>query len=70
MDTTLKFKTNISCIGCKSTITPILNQADGICHWNVDLDSKDKILSVHSDGITSNEVIKMLEKIGFNAEEL
>ena len=70
MKTTLILKTNINCNGCKSTVTPVLNQAQGICDWDVDLENENKILSIHSDGISSEEVIQMLEKIGFIAEEI
>ena len=70
MENTLKFKTNINCNGCKATVTPVLDQAEGICHWEVDLENDDKVLSVHSEGITSGEVIEKLKSVGFEAEAL
>ena len=70
METTLKFKTNINCNGCKATVTPVLEQAKGICHWEIDLENEDKILSVHSEGVTSDEVITKLKAVGFEAEAL
>ena len=57
-DKTLKFKTNINCSGCVEKVTPFLNDANGICHWDVDTANKDKILSVHSEGITEEKVIQ------------
>ena len=69
-DTTLKFKTNINCGGCVAKVTPFLNDADGICHWEVDTANKDKILSVHSEGITEQEVMKKVQKAGFKIELL
>lgn len=69
-DKTLKFKTNITCGGCVAKVSLILNNADGICHWDVDTDNKDKILSVHSEGITEEEVMKKVQEAGFKIETL
>jgi copper chaperone CopZ len=67
---TLKFKTNIKCGGCVAQVTPFLNGAEGISHWDVDTTNKDKILSVHSEGITENEVIQKVQEAGFKIEIL
>lgn len=67
---TFHFKTNINCRGCVAQVTPELNAAEGVCHWDVDLQSKDRILSVHSDGITEEEVMKAVRKAGFDIELL
>lgn len=69
-DKTLKFKTNINCSGCVEKVTPFLNDADGICHWDVDTTNRDKILSVHSEGITEEEVIQKVQDAGFKIELL
>ena len=69
-DITLKFKTNINCSGCVEKVTPFLNDANGICHWDVDTANKDKILSVHSEGITEEEVIQKVQDAGFKIELL
>lgn len=69
-DKTLQFKTNINCGGCVAKVTPFLNDAYGICHWEVDTTNKDKILSVHSEGITEEEVIQKVQKAGFKIELL
>jgi len=69
-DKTLKFKTNINCGGCVEKVTPFLNDANGICHWDVDTANKDKILSVHSEGITEEEVIQKVQDAGFKIELL
>lgn len=69
-DKTLKFKTNINCSGCVEKVTPFLNDANGICHWDVDTANKDKILSVHSEGITEEEVIQKVKEAGFKIEIL
>jgi copper chaperone CopZ len=67
---TLKFKTNINCGGCVAQVTPFLNEAEGICHWEVDTTNKDKILSVHTDGITEEEVVQKVVSAGFKIELL
>lgn len=67
---TLRFKTNINCGGCVAKVTPYLNEAEGICHWEVDTSDHNKILSVHSDGITEDEVIRSVQNAGFNIEVL
>jgi copper chaperone CopZ len=67
---TLKFKTNINCSGCVAKLTPFLNDADGVCHWDVDTSNKDKILSLHSEGITEQEVIQKVQEAGFKIELL
>ncbi|HMT54291.1 MAG TPA: heavy-metal-associated domain-containing protein [Saprospiraceae bacterium] len=64
----LKFKTNINCSGCVEKVTPFLNEANGIDHWNVDTENKDKILTVRSNSVTENEVILQVESAGFNIE--
>ena len=64
----LKFKTNINCSGCVEKVTPFLNEANGIDHWNVDTENKDKILTIHSESIDQNEVILQVQLAGFNIE--
>lgn len=67
---TLKFKTNINCSGCVAKVTPFLNKAEGICHWDVNTANKDRTLTVHSEGITEKEVIQKVQEAGFKIELL
>lgn len=67
---TLRFKTNIKCGGCVAKITPVLNEAEGICHWEVDTTHKDKILTVLSDGITEQKIIQKVQEAGYKIELL
>lgn len=69
-DEIMKFKTNINCSGCVAKVSPELDNADGICHWDVDINSKDKILTIHSEGITEEEVMANVKKAGFNIEKI
>lgn len=67
---TMKFKTNINCAGCVAQVTPALNNADGICNWEVDINNPQKVLTVYSEAITEEEVIANVKKAGFNIERL
>lgn len=65
-----QFKTNINCGGCLTKVTPFLNDAEGVCHWEVDIDTKDKVLTVSADGISEQKVIEAVQKAGFKIELL
>ena len=65
-----QFKTNINCGGCVASVKPHLDQAAGICHWEVDTTHKDKVLTVKADGITEQELIATVQKAGFKIEPL
>ena len=66
----LQFKTNINCGGCVATVKPHLDNADGVCHWEVDTTNKDKVLTVKSEGSTEQEIIDTVKKAGFTIEPL
>jgi len=65
-----KFKTSINCGGCVAIVTPVLNEIEGISHWEVDTDSKDKILTVQSEKITREKIISAIQKAGYKIEIL
>lgn len=67
---TLKFKTNINCSGCVAKVSPFLNEAEGVRHWNVDTDNKDKILSVKTDGVGEAAIIRKVQEAGFKIDKL
>lgn len=66
----LQFKTNINCTGCLASVTPFLDKAEGIENWEVDLQKKDKILTVKAESITEQEVIETVVKAGFKIESI
>ena len=66
----LKFKTNINCGGCISTVTPFLESENSIKNWQVDTSTADKILTVEGDAIQKETVIKTVEKAGFKIQPL
>lgn len=65
-----QFKTNINCGGCEAKIKPHLDNLNGICHWEVDLANRDKVLTVESEGITSDEIVEVGRKAGFKLEQV
>ena len=66
---TLKFKTNIKCSGCLTTVKPYLNDLAGEGKWNVDLDNPQKILTVEGD-LSESEISTAVQKSGFMAEKI
>jgi len=66
----LKFKTNINCGGCIAKVTPSLNQTEGIEKWEVDITNPQKILTVETSTLESDDIIQFLKKVGYNAEKL
>ncbi len=67
---TLKFKTNINCGGCISTVTPFLEKEPKIKEWNVDTNDKEKILTVKGEDISEEKVIATVNEAGFKAEPI
>lgn len=70
MEKTLQFRTNINCSGCVASVTPALDNTDGIREWTVDTNNKDKVLTVQSEGLTAAEIIDIIQKKGFRIEAL
>ncbi|MDA3616614.1 heavy-metal-associated domain-containing protein [Polluticaenibacter yanchengensis] len=66
----LQFKTNINCASCVASVTPFLDNAEGIENWDIDTQKRDKILTVMTEGITEREVIKAVENAGFKIEPI
>lgn len=62
-----KFKTNINCNGCISTVTPVLNNVK-INSWEADITSSDKILTVSTEELSADDVVQLLKTVGYNAE--
>ena len=65
---TIELKTNIMSSSCVANVTPALNEAVGQGNWKVDTQSPKKILTVTSDKLNEDEVIKAVEKAGYKAE--
>jgi len=67
---TLKFKTNINCMGCVSKVTPELDKLTAIENWEVDIRNKDKVLTVEASSDKQDEIISAVEKAGFKIEKI
>lgn len=65
----LKFKTNINCGGCIEKVTPYLDQLEGL-KWSVDVESKDKILTVSNDSHSSTQIVDVVTESGFKIEPI
>lgn len=65
-----RFKTNINCGACVASVTPHLNNVAGIRDWDVDINTKDKVLTVKGEEITRDQVLDLIKKAGFKAEPL
>ena len=66
---TIKLKTNINCEGCVAKVTPIIENEKGIKKWDVDITTKDKILTIETDNLTEEQVKVIIEKSGFKIKE-
>ena len=51
-------------------ISSLLDSHPHIAIWNIDLEDCDKILRIESEGLTVDEVVLSLHKIGIWSEEL
>lgn len=66
----LQFKTNINCASCVKSVTPHLDNAEGVCEWEVDTTNKDKILTIKTNDLTEEQVIAIVIKAGFKANSI
>ena len=57
-------------MGCVSRVSPVLNEAEGIEKWNVDIYDPQKTLTVETETLNAREVANLVEKAGFRAEEI
>ncbi|MBB1139979.1 heavy-metal-associated domain-containing protein [Myroides sp. WP-1] len=70
VNNTSQYKTNLNCSSCVGKVTADLNEALGEGQWSVDTSVSDKILTVKNDALTAEEVVAIINKKGFKAEEL
>lgn len=65
-----QFSTNIMCNGCIARVQPILDQAEGIASWKVDLSNPHRILTIVPDGITEDQLLTLIRQAGFTIERI
>jgi len=63
---TLQLKTDLSCGSCVEKLKPILVGEKSIHHWNVDLESPDKTLTVHGDNLSESQIGQLIGKEGYH----
>lgn len=62
---TKTFDTDIHCEKCIETLTPILNNENGIDKWTVDLKPEVKTLTISGDAVSTSYIDQVLKKGGF-----
>jgi copper chaperone len=67
---TLKFSTNIKCQGCLATVTPFMEQLEGVVTWSVDLTHPRRVLTIEGSGISPENVIAVISKAGYQANQV
>ncbi len=66
---TIKFKTNIKCEACVAKVKPHLDATEDIENWEVDLKDPERTLTVTLKSNATDNVLKALEKAGYQASE-
>ena len=66
---TLQFKTNIHCSNCVAKVKPFWIK-ERCFSWKVDIDHPDKILTVETEELSAEDIIKTIKRTGFEAELL
>ena len=66
---TLSFKTNINCGSCVAKVTPVLDEKFGKSNWSVNTGDPKKILKVHGENLSEEEVIQAVNDTGDRAEK-
>jgi len=66
---TYKFKTNINCGGCISSVTPYLEELKGI-EWKVDTNDKRKVLEITTNSVSEKEIIDKVHEAGYEITPL
>ena len=67
---TIEVKTNINCGSCVATVTSVLNKKIGENNWKVDIVNPKKVLTVTTEDLNEQDVIKAVEEAGYKAEHL
>lgn len=67
---TIAIKTNINCGACVAKVTPALNEAVGKDNWKVDTQNPNKILTVTTENMDEQGIIRAVEKAGYKASSI
>ena len=63
------FKTNINCGSCVRSVTPFLDEVEGVTIWRVDVEDARKVLTVEGTA-SEDSIVRMVEEAGFDIQPL
>jgi copper chaperone CopZ len=63
------FTTNINCGSCVRSVTPFLDEVEGVTIWRVDVEDERKVLTVEGTA-NADAIVKMVEEAGFDIQPL
>jgi hypothetical protein len=64
------FKTNIQTEFDKLRIKNVLDASQKVLKWNIDMDDADRVLRIVSDSLRPEQIISVLDYVGFECSEL
>ncbi|HET7002215.1 MAG TPA: hypothetical protein VFI33_12925 [Puia sp.] len=64
------FKTNIQTEFDKLRIKNVLDASQKVLKWNIDMDDADRVLRIVSDSLRPEQIISVLDYVGFECTEL
>ena len=64
------FKTNIQTEFDKLRIKNVLDASQKVLKWNIDMDDEDRVLRIVSDSLRPEQIISLLDYVGFECSEL
>ena len=64
------FKTNIQTEFDKLRIKNVLDASQKVLKWNIDMDDADRVLRIVSDSLKPEQIISVLDYVGFECSEL
>ena len=65
----LTFTSNIACNGCVSKVKPYLDELEGLTKWQGDIENPQKILTVETDELSTEQIQEAVAKAGYRLEE-
>ena len=66
----LVFKTTIKTEEDKQKVALVLDSLSQINCWTVDCEDCDCVLRIEADGISEEQIIEIVQRLGFDCEEL
>ncbi|MEO0731521.1 MAG: heavy-metal-associated domain-containing protein [Bacteroidota bacterium] len=63
------FTTSINCGSCVRSVTPFLDEVEGVTIWRVDVEDERKLLTVEGTA-SEQDIIRMVSEAGFDITPL